>query len=337
MIRDLADDDWITEPGFYRMSLDRHHDQPCMSPATRAAMDEDGIQPPLDAVSVTSGVLRRMELQTPADVWAFHRLNRDRWEQKDRSALRWGRAMAAFIEGGVEEVERHFWVRGHDAPRRPTAAQEAAYDAGKGTDAGTASVEFWRSMEADPRDELEPAAWQTILEMGAALIQDPAACAVMAGEPEVTMAWQDDQTGIWVLSRPDTVSFDGMMSDYKRINTQGRPFTHWVVDRRITDHGYHMQMALGAEAFQRLTGSAPDAVGIVAQWDARPYHVILREIADEELGIGRWQNARALARFAECYRSGSWPGPGADTASYQMPPAMRDRLVEEMNTAYAAP
>ena len=43
-IRTLADDEQITEPGFYAISLDRHHSQPC------------------DGPSVTSGVLRKMEL-----------------------------------------------------------------------------------------------------------------------------------------------------------------------------------------------------------------------------------------------------------------------------------
>jgi len=57
VIRDLAADQIITEPGLYRMSLERHHSQPSAG------------------VSVTSGILRKMELATPADVWAFHQLN----------------------------------------------------------------------------------------------------------------------------------------------------------------------------------------------------------------------------------------------------------------------
>ena len=69
----LKDDEKIAEPGFYAISLDRHHNQPC------------------DGPSVTSGVLRAMELQTPADVWAFSRLNPDRFEKEQTTALPIGR------------------------------------------------------------------------------------------------------------------------------------------------------------------------------------------------------------------------------------------------------
>lgn len=316
-IRTLPDGEKISEPGFYRISLDRHHAQPC------------------DGPSVTSGVLRKMELQTPADVWAFSLLNPDRYESEDRTALRLGRAMAAYVEGGMGMVAQHFIVLPDDRPRRPTAQQIAAFDVGRASGAAAASVTFWRAVEADPRDILTDVEQKMIESMGKALALDPAACAVMGGEPEITMAVRDEMTGLWLLSRPDTVSFDGMMSDYKKINTQGRPFNHRVVDQRITDHGYDMQMAFAAATFEALTGNWPSAVGIVAQWDQPPYHVILREISEEDLRIAAWRNRRAINRFAECLASGYWPGPGADVAVYQRPEWQREMLLQQMNTEFA--
>jgi hypothetical protein len=319
MIRDISDNERITEPGFYRISLDRHHNQPCAGP------------------SVTSGVLRKMELWTPADVWAFHALNPYRWPSEDRPALRLGRAMAAFVEGGRNAVLRDFLLLPDDRPRKPTPAQLAAYDDCRASEAAMASVEFWRQVEEDPRDPISSAELEVIEDMGAVLAADPAAAAVMGGEPEITMAWQDEATGLWVLSRPDTVNFDGTMCDYKRISSQGKPFTHRLVDARITDHGYDQQMALAAESFQRLTGQWPGAVGIVAQWDQPPHHVILREISEEDLRIAAWRNRRALNRFAECLASGHWPGPGADTGAYQRPDWQRDMLIHQMQTEGVSP
>lgn len=173
--------------------------------------------------------------------------------------------------------------------------------------------------------------------MGEALARDPAAAAVMGGLPEITMAYRDDRTGLWVLSRPDTVSFDGAVSDYKKVSTQGRPFTHRLVDARISQHGYHQQMALAADALEVLTGNRPETVGLVFQCDKPPYHVVLRGVGEEALSIGRFQNNRALIRFAECLESGRWPGPGEDVAEYQMHPAMRERLLEEMQQWGTAP
>jgi hypothetical protein len=377
-IRVLADGEQITENGFYQMSLDRHHSQPC------------------DGPSVTSGTLRKMELATPDDVWAFHQLNPERWEQDDKTALLLGRAMAAYVEGGMEEVGKFFLVLPKDKPsrptdkqlenfrakgngdlsgymilpdekpRKPTAAQIKAASTGLASPAALESVDFWQQVEDDGREALSQgeadqllalvgrvAFWDaieadgrtpltdaeiTMIEnMGKVLASDPAAAAVMSGIPEVTMAVKDERSGLWLLARPDTVNFDGSLSDYKKMNTQGRPFNYRLVDNRITDHGYDMQMAFAAECFEALTGQWPEVVGIIAQWDAKPHHVIVREINEEDLRIGQFRNRRSIDRFAECLASGHWPGPGDDIGAYQRPKWQRDQLLEEMNTAGTAP
>lgn len=319
MIRDLAPDQKITEPGFYRMSLDRHHGQPC------------------DGPSVTSGVLRKMELETPADVWAFHQLNPDRWPSEDKPALRMGRAMAAFIEGGEEAVLKEFLLLPADKPRRPTPQQIQAYVRNESTETGKASVEFWNAVDADPRDEITQADFDLIVTMGRVLAADPAASAVMGGEPEITMAVQDDETGLWLLSRPDNVAFDGTLADYKKVNTQGRPFNYRVVDNRITQHAYSMQMAFAAHVYERLTGEWPTSVGLVFQWDQPPHHVILREIAEEDLKMDQFRNRRAIRNFAHCLKTGHWWGPGEDVGVYQRPTWQRDQILSEMQQAGVAP
>lgn len=317
-IIEIPDGELITEPGFYRISLERHHGQPC------------------DGVSVTSGVLRQMELATPADVWAFHKLNPNRWEREETYALRLGVAMALYVEGGADAVLSGFRVHPEDRPRKPTAAQVLAVAEGRGTEAAIASVTYWAAVDADPHGYLTKDEFESICTAGAVLAQDPSASAVMGGEPEITMAWQDEMTGLWLLSRPDTVSFDGMLSDYKRMATRGEPFSWRTVDRRITDYGYDMQIAFGCEVFERLTGEWPTG-GIVAQLAQPPHHVIIREIADEDLRIAQFRNRRAIARFKECLDSGYWPGPGDDVGVYQRPDWQRTMLLEQMNTAYQAP
>lgn len=318
-IRTLADDEKITEPGFYQISLDRHHSQPC------------------DGPSVTSGILRKMELESPADVWAFHQLNPSRWVKPQTTALRLGRAMAAYVEGGMDAVAQQFVVLPADKPNKPTAAQITAYDEGRATEAGKRSVEFWRSVEADPRDPLTEAEQKMIEDMGKVIAKDPGACAAMGGIPEVTMAWRDERTGLWLLSRPDTVSFDGMISDYKKMSAQGGAFNHRLVDRRIEQHGYHQQMAFARDMMELLTGEAPEVVSIIAQSDAAPHHVIIREIDQEALAIGSFLNRRSITRFSECLASGHWPGPGDDIGAYQMSDGYRKWMLEQMQTAGVAP
>jgi hypothetical protein len=318
-IRELGPKQIITEPGFYQMPLERHHNQPC------------------DGPSVTSSILRTMEIATPADVWAFHPLNPQRWEQEEKKALRLGRAMALYVEGGLERLEEGFRVLPANKPSRPTLAQEIAYREGRASDAAIRSILFWRDVAEDPRDAITEAEWELLANMGKALKRDPAASAALGGIPEITMAWKDEVNDLWCLSRPDQISFSGMLSDYKKVSTQGRPFSARLVDHRITEHGYHQQMAFAAEGFEVLTGNWPDEVGLVFQSDTAPHHVILRAIEEEDLRFGLFQNRRARARFRECLDSGHWPGPGEHIGSYRMPDWFRERLIEEMQVAGTAP
>lgn len=313
-IRTLGENDKISTPGFYAISLDRHHNQPC------------------DGVSVTSGVLRTLELQSPADYWAFSTLNPDRYTKEPTRALITGQAMAAFVEAGEEGLQRSFLKLPENKPNKPTQAQIDKYDEGNPTPAGKKSVEFWRRVEEDHREVLTAEEWKLITDMGAVVRSDPGAAAALGGHPEVTMAWRDEVNDLWCLARPDQTSFSGLISDYKKVNTQGRAFNGFVCDSRITQHGYDQQMAFADEGFQALTREKPSQVGLVFQWDQPPYHVILRGIEEEDIEIGTFRNRRARRTFRHCLDTGDWWGPGVDIGSYRRPDKLRERLIEEMNT-----
>ena len=319
IIHELADDELIGQPGFYRMSLERHHSQPCQG------------------ISVTSSVLRRLELASPADVWAYSKLNPNAYQPKDRSALIMGQAMASFIEGGLQEMARKFYQLPADKPNRPTSAQLAAIDAGKGTEAGIRSAVFWARVEADHRQVLTADEWDLIAAMGEVVRIDPAAQVALGGEPEITMAWFDAATRLWCLSRPDQTAFSGMLSDYKKINTQGRPFTGALCDTKITGYLYDAQMAFAAEGFEILTGGWPEQVGLVFQQDEPPYSVILRAIDEEDLRLAMFRNARARRKFRACLDANHWPGPGEHVGAYQRPEWQRERLLKEMQMEGLAP
>ncbi|MDB6151491.1 MAG: hypothetical protein JWQ44_2939 [Chthoniobacter sp.] len=318
-IRTLAAGEKISDPGFYNIPLSQHHNQPCAG------------------VSVTSGILRTMHEKTPADVWAFHVLNPNRWVRKETDALRLGVAMALLVEGGPEKVLTAFSIHPDDKPRRPTPAQRKACSEGRGTDAAVQSVEYWDAVDTNPDDYLTQEEFETILTMGEVLMQDEAAKSILGGLPEVTMAWQDERTGLWVLSRPDTIHPEGIVTDYKKIATQGKPFNGYLVDQRIRAHRYDMQIALGAEGMERLLGEWPSAAGIIAQCGEAPHHVIIRSMSEEVLRMGQFHNRRALDRFAECLKSNHWPGPGEHVGSFHWDDATWARMIEEMNTQGVAP
>lgn len=311
-IRVLGLEEKIREPGFYQLPIERHHSQPC------------------DGPSVTSTVLRKLTMGSPADYWAFSALNPDRFERVETRALVTGQAMAAYIEAGEDGLAERFWILPEDKPNRPTAAQIKAIEEGRGTEAGFKSLDFWNRVAKDPRQVLTRDEWELISAMGRVVRTDPAAQATLGGLPEITMAWFDEPSQLWCLSRPDQMSFDGMISDYKKVNTQGRPFTAQACDQKITAYGYDQQMGFAAEGFERLTGESPSAVGLVFQQDEPPYSVILRAVSEEDLQLATFQNAEARALFRQCLDSGHWPGPGEVIGTYRRPDWLREKILETM-------
>jgi hypothetical protein len=317
-IRTLAEGEKISEPGLYQIPLEVHHGQPCVGK------------------SVTSSVIRRAELYSLADVWAFSPWNPHRFPDKDSDAKSEGRGMAYLVEGGIDLLMEHFRVLPEDAPRRPTKPQIEAFEKkGVWSDAAKEGAEFWEKWDSDPRETLDSDQWTKLVFMGEVLSRNDAASAALGGLPEVSIAWQDAKTGLWILSRPDNVNFDGTVADYKKMSSQGKPFTHHLVDRRITEHGYDMQMALAAEGMEQVGLGWPSSAFIVAQLDSPPYHVIARPIEEDILRLAQWRNRRSLDAIARCLETGYWPGPGDDVGAYQMPDKLRERLEAEKNATTA--
>jgi hypothetical protein len=307
-IRTLKEGEKITENGFYDIPLSQHHGQPC------------------DGVSVTSGVLRKMELASPADVWAHHQLNPKRKAVRTTHAMHIGGAMAAYIAGGKDELQKQFYCLRKGHPKRPTDAQWVAYLEKRWSPAVIKSCEAWAKVETNDRPALTFEDRATIYEMGEVLRQDPAAMAVMHGLPEVTMAVFDEASQIWLLARPDTVSLTGFSSDYKKIATRGGYFHKGVVDKRITEGGFDMQMGLADICFTKLMGQPLQTAGIIAQWSEYPYHVIPRGFTELELEEGRALNLHHAMEFRKSLDSGYWAGPAEEIGDYQRPDYRRRQI-----------
>ena len=304
-IRQLKPGEKITEPGFYNIPLHVHHNQPC------------------DGVSVTSGVLRGMDpdLGSPADVWAFHKLNPDGRKKPASRAMHQGAAMAALIAGGGTELQRQFFVADKKVPRRPSEQQWDQYHRGRLFQKTTLDAcEYWEEVNNGDRPHLTYDDTMLLVDMAKVLQNDAAAMAAIAGLPEITMAAYDEQTDLWLLSRPDTVDPDhAAMSDYKKISTRGEPFTARILDERICRFGYDAQMGFAADVYSRLTGNWPENVGIIGQSDAYPYHVIPRALTEQQLVEGMQMAQLSAKRFRQCLDSGHWPGPGEDIGEYRRP------------------
>lgn len=312
-IHDLESDEIITSPGFYRLPIDRHHGQPC------------------DGPSVTSGQLRNLNTHGPEYVWSFSPLNTDRYERPETDALREGRAMAALVEGGLAELEAHFMVLAHDRPNRPTLQQLEAIKAGTATRSAYKAYDYWSKVDADHRTPITETQFETIVAMGKKLADDPIASAALRGLPEITMAWFDEATQLWVLSRPDILTFDGMNTDFKKVGVRDGQLTTLMVDKKIDQFRYDMQLALAVEAMEELGMPRPTTNGLVFQMDTAPYSILPRALSDDDIEIGRFENRRQRRIFRDHLDAGHWPGPGENVGEYRRREAETERYMEEMS------
>jgi hypothetical protein len=320
IIRHLGDDEFIREDGFYHLPIERHHQQPCVGP------------------SITSSVLRSMEYHGPRYTWAFHYLNPGRLEKKISQPMLLGKAMSMVMEEGMMAIDANFKVLPGTAPRRPTKTQRAAFElTGEWSELAAPRAEFYDDFwDLDLREEIDEDQYEKLVFAGAALSQDEAARAVFEGaHSEVTMAWLDEETGLWVLSRPDMLSFSGVLTDYKLVNPGGQAFNQFFCDKKVDTFGYHQQMGLIDESWSHLTGTEASAVGIIFQSADPPWEVIPKNITRDNLERGAFLNRRARRNFATCLETGVWPGAGDKITDYRMAPWLQKRIDEDMALALA--
>jgi len=219
-----------------------------------------------------------------------------------------------------------------DAPNRPTATQIKAFERdGKWSDAARPGAEFWAEFDAKAagRMLLKEEQVGRITMMADNLRSNPLAVEMLTGGlTESSMIWQDESTGVWVKARPDVLPDNGADgADLKTFSPRGSNLK-LAVQRAITEHGYHQQMALAQEGLERLFGLSPQDFVLVFVETTAPFTVIPVRLDAESLYWARVANRAALDTFARCLESGDWPGPVDGVLDYEFPPSLTNRFSE---------
>ena len=275
----------ITEPGVYDLDPDIYHGDPT------------------EAGSLSSTSAKKL---LPPSAPAIYRWEQDHPVEKD--CFDFGRAAHRLVLEGEAEL-RASLVTVVDFPSwQFKAAKEAKAEA-----------------RADGKAPVLAKDWQAILDMAAALKAHPTAGRLFdaaRGNPEQSLFWRNAEHGVMRRCRLDFLPHpqDGrrlVLADYKTCAGLPDPTT-WA--KSAADYGYHQQAA-GCIEGVRAVGLADDPAFIfVVQSKQPPYLVTLVELDETALKIGGTLNRVAMGIFAECQRTGQWPGydPGVHLAS--LPP-----------------
>lgn len=284
----------IAEPGVYDIPLEIYHDDPCVGP------------------SISSSGLRTIESKSPAHYWAESPYNPDRTppEQKDHFNL--GSAAHTLILGELGFREKY-------------AIRPAQWDSWR-----TAAAKEWRDeMVKSGRAVLTDSQVQAIQGIAANMEKHPEIKqGILRGQIEKSLIHKDEETGIWVRSRPDVIPTDSNVVIDLKTTADG---SNRAVMRGFVDHGYHVQLALVDLAFKRVLGREVEMFGMVYAETTPPYIVTVRPVADQFVYWGACIARRALRTFAACMESGQWPGYAEDGQYIHTPEWLERRLADEQH------
>lgn len=134
-------------------------------------------------------------------------------------------------------------------------------------------------------------------------------------EREVTVVWIDEATGVLCRARIDALGFEARMK--ADLKTTGCAAVG-AFENSIPDYGYHIQAALYQRACDVAGWDVEDSL-IIAVEKEPPYLATSLELTGPVIAEGDRQLTKALQIYAECEKTGVWPGYRAKTEPASFP------------------
>jgi hypothetical protein len=163
----------------------------------------------------------------------------------------------------------------------------------------------------------------TILAMVPAFRADPVAGRLFepgTGLPEQTLVWRDERTGVMCRALldwlPNPTGSRFVLRDYKTARTAAPD----KLGRVIADYGYHVQLSFHLMGARALGLAGDDAQAVLAvQEKTPPYLVTVVQPDRDAMKMGEIRVRQALELYAECTKSGRWPGYSDEVVLAELP------------------
>lgn len=251
-------------------------------------------------------------------------------------------SIAAMSAGGLKRMRKspaHFYGAQLD-PQRPQSEPTSAMRAGtlfhvvlfepgaiaeryvvkpEGMDLRTKDGKAWKAAQPDTLEIIDGddlAKAQTQAERVRSL---PDVAALLAdGAPETSAFWIDEATGELCKCRPDWTSPAGdgvILVDGKTCpdaSPEGFARTAWNM-------GYLHAAAWYSDGYESATGLRVLGYVFAAVEHDWPHVAAPYMVPEDVLDLARAENRRMLDLYAECKRTGTWPGYSAGVSLIQLP------------------
>ncbi len=187
-------------------------------------------------------------------------------------------------------------------------------------DGRTAAGKAWTAeAKASGREVVEAAAMQAAKAQAAALRALHDVAALLAdGVGEASCFWTDDQTGELCKCRPDWTApaGDGVILLDGKTTRDASPEGF---GRAIWTYAYHLQAAWYSDGYTAATGKRVHGFVFAAVESEWPHAAAAYMLGDDVLEAARRENRRLLTIYAECKRTGQWPGYAAGINLINLP------------------
>jgi hypothetical protein len=261
--------------------------------------------------AVSSSGLRTIFTKCPLDYWVYSPLNPNRLEPEEKEAYVLGRA-AHHLFLGEADFRGHFAVEPETYPDPKTGEQK------KWNNNATFCREWKAEKEDANRTVLSAKQLEQIKGMAGILpwqegLEDCglANCGVVTagalrGLVEHTIIAKDEETGIFLKSRPDVIpSASREFNDFKTTIDVADE----AIRKTLDAYRYDMQADLASVCLEQAAGHPFESFGFIFAAKKAPHAVSVVELDTEDLAAAAADNRTALRTLAHCIDTARWPGP----------------------------
>lgn len=274
--------------GFFSLSADQYHADPCGQP------------------SLSASIARILSTSSPAHARVAHpRLNPDHARREDERFDIGTCAHALLLEGeaAIEVIDAPDW-----RTNAAKEAREAARQAGKIPLLANVLADV-EAMVTATRAQLDA------IEADPPLFRD--------GKAEQTAVWEED--GVLCRARLDWLRDDyRAVDDFKSTSRTANP-EQW--SRTVFSAGYDIQASFYLRGLRAITGAEAEFRFVVAE-TYPPYALSVVALAPDALALADAKVERAIATWRRCTESGEWPAYPTRVCYAELAPWMETQWLE---------
>lgn len=185
--------------------------------------------------------------------------------------------------------------------------------------------ELFAETEAEGKTPLKPVDYDQVMGAASALRANKAIRYILgiSGTVRHSIYWQDAETGVVCKYRPNFMiepcaTFpNGLILEFKPCDS-ARPESFREFASRAK---YHMHAAFAPVGFQKIFGTAEAPAMLFAAYETKaPWANKVYPASASQIELGTYHVRNALALYAECERTGQWPGYDEELTPLELAP-----------------